>query len=170
MFWDILTEILWHKNRIGGLKNLFMHSRGDMKIWYALEGTWIKVITEHNRLNDHMFRIELSETRLCECGEAQRAAHVLMDCHLYSADREVMMGVIELSFVKCNLPIHEWTFNLSSLLWPELSINQCSHQWGAQFSDQHKSQFLDCHKWNRDHSVTICEIYHKGYHIYTGVL
>ncbi len=69
------------------------------------DSTWIRVIMEHNRLNDHMFRIRLSETRLCECGEAQTAAHVLIDCHLYSADREAMLCVIELSFVKCNLPI-----------------------------------------------------------------
>ncbi len=90
------------------------------------DSTWIRVITEHNRLNDHMFRIGLSETRLCECGEAQTVAHALMDCHLYSTDREVMLGVIELSFIKCNLSIHERTLNLSSILWPELSINQCS--------------------------------------------
>ncbi len=70
-----------------------------------------------------MFRIGLSETCLCECGEAQTAAHVLMQCQLYSADRETMLSVIELSFVKHNLPIHERTLNL----WPELSINQCSH-------------------------------------------
>ncbi len=63
---------------------------------------------------------------LCECWEAQTAAHVLMDCHLYSADREAMLGVIELSFIKCNLPIHEWTLDLSSVMWPELPINQCS--------------------------------------------
>ncbi len=74
--------------------------------------TWIRVITEHNRLNDHMFRIGLSETRLCQCGEAHTAAQVLMDCHLYSADREAMLHVIELSVVKCNLPIHEQTLNL----------------------------------------------------------
>ncbi len=127
------------------------------------DSTWIRVITEHNRLNDHMFRIGLSETRLCECGEAQTAAHVLMDCHLDSADREAMLGVIKLSFVKCNLPIHERTLNLSSLLWPELYINQCSQTVISEvhISDQHKSQFLDCHKWNRDLSVIICEIYHK---------
>ncbi len=46
--------------------------------------------------------------------------------HLYSADRETMLGVNEGSFVKCNMPIHERTLNLSSLLWPELSINLCS--------------------------------------------
>ncbi len=87
---------------------------------------WYK--TEHNRLNNHMFRIELSETRLWECGEAQTAGHVLMDCHLHSADRETMLGLIKLSFVKYNLPIHERTIYLSSLLWPELSINQCSQK------------------------------------------
>ncbi len=54
-------------------------------------------------------------------GEAQTAAHVLMDCHLYSDDRETMLGVIELSFVKCNLDIHERTLNLSSLLYPLIS-------------------------------------------------
>ncbi len=66
------------------------------------------------------------ETHLCECGEAQTAAHILIDCHLYCTDRETMLCVIELSFVKCNLPIHDRTLNLSSLLWPELSINQYS--------------------------------------------
>ncbi len=35
-----------------------------------------------------------------------------MDCHLYSADRETMLGVIEVSFVKCNLPIHERTLSV----------------------------------------------------------
>ncbi len=38
-----------------------------------------------------------------------------------------MLNVIAISFVKHKLPIHEGTLNLSSLLWPELSINQCSH-------------------------------------------
>ncbi len=90
------------------------------------DSTWIRVITEHNRLNIHMFRIRLSETRLCECRKAQTDAHVLMNCQLYSADRETMLNVIE-PFVKYNLPIHKRTLNLSSLLWPELSINQCSH-------------------------------------------
>ncbi len=35
MFWDILPEIcssiLWHENTIGGLRNIFMFSRGAMK-------------------------------------------------------------------------------------------------------------------------------------------
>ncbi len=93
---------------------------------------------EYNRLNDHMFRVGLSETRLCECGEAETAVHVLMDCHLYSADRETMLGVIELCFVKCNVPIHERALNQSSLLWPELSINQCSQ---IIISEVHKTSF-----------------------------
>ncbi len=46
-----------------------------------------------------MFRIGLTETRLCECGEAQTAAHVLMNFLLYSANRETTLNVIELSFV-----------------------------------------------------------------------
>ncbi len=74
-----------------------------------------------------------------------------------------LLNVIELSFVKHNLHIHERTLNLPSLLWPELSIN---HEWGALVSDQHKSQFLDCHKWNRNNLFTISEIYRT----YTSVI
>ncbi len=82
-----------------------------------------------------MFRIGLSETCLCECGEAEIAAHVLIECQFYSVYIETMLNVIELSFAKHNLPIHERTLNLSSLLWPELSINQCSH---IIISEEHK--------------------------------
>ncbi len=74
-----------------------------------------------------------------------------------------MLNVIELSFIKHNLPIHVQTLNLSFFLWLELSIKsvQSYHQWGAQVSDQHISQFLDCHKhdkWNWNNSFTISEI------------
>ncbi len=76
------------------------------------DSTWIRVIIEHNRLNDHMLMIGLSETCLCEREKAQTAAHDVMVCHLNSADRETMLGVIKLSFVKFNLPIHERKLNL----------------------------------------------------------
>ncbi len=41
-----------------------------------------------------MFRIGLSETRLCEYGEAQTAVHALMDCHLYYSNREAILPAI----------------------------------------------------------------------------
>ncbi len=44
------------------------------------------------------------------------AAHILMDCQLYSANTEAMINVIELSFVRHNTPYLERSLNLSSLL------------------------------------------------------
>ncbi len=55
MFWDILPEIcsliIWHENAIGCLRHLFMHSRGIIKICYALERDHESfTITEHFKL------------------------------------------------------------------------------------------------------------------------
>ncbi len=85
------------------------------------------------------------------------------------------MWLNELSFFKHNLSIHEQTLNISSLLWPELYINQCSHIIIIEvhtylISTVHRFQFLDCNKWNWNNLFTISEIYHKYYRIYTRVL
>ncbi len=64
----------------------------------------MRIITGNNRLNEHMFRIGLAETHFCECWETQTVAHILMDCQLHSANRETMLDVIELSFIRYNLP------------------------------------------------------------------
>ncbi len=55
-------------------------------------------------------------------------------------------------------------------VFPASTGNRNLTTWVEQVSDQHRSQFLDCHKSNRNNSFTINEIYHKGYHIYTRVL
>ncbi len=80
------------------------------------DNAWISVITCNNRLKEHMFRIGLAETSFCECWEVQTAAHILVDYQLYSANREAMLSVIELSSVRHNLPYQERSLNLSSLL------------------------------------------------------
>ncbi len=85
------------------------------------DSTLIKGHHGNNRLNQHMFRIGLSETHFCKCEDAQTAAHILVDCQLHSANREDMLNVTELSFVRHNLPYPEQSLNLS-LLWLQLFI------------------------------------------------
>ncbi len=52
-----------------------------------------------------------------------------MDCLCIHTDGETILKVIELSFVKDNLPIHEGTFNIYK------SMQSHHHQRGTQVSD-----------------------------------
>ena len=74
-----------------------------------------------------MFKIGLADTHFCECGEVQPAAHILMECQLYTNKREIMLKVIQHSFIKYDIPIHEHSLNLTNLLWPQLTIHHCSY-------------------------------------------
>ncbi len=57
--------------------------------------------------------------------------------------------------------------SVSSLLWPELSINQCSQ---IIISEVHKFLISTDLSFQIAINFTISEIYHKGYHIYTREL
>ncbi len=72
----------------------------------------------------------------------------------WSCVRAVLSFILVLSFVRHNLPYPKWSLNLSSLLWPQSSL-------------QHKYQILDSQKWNCNTLFTIVKFITSAFHNFT---
>ena len=86
--------------------------------------TEIKILrlkSEHNRLNGHMFRLGFTDSPSCACGHPLQNEHFLMHCSLNTDARNTMVGNIERIYVKDNTPIAERSLDLQTLLWPSHS-------------------------------------------------
>ncbi len=86
------------------------------------ESKLIRVLSGHSRLNNHMHRLALADDPCCECGPArQTVSHIRMDCPLLSTQRQHMINVIEIMYVRENISAWERQLHLNTLLSPHHS-------------------------------------------------
>lgn len=85
------------------------------------ETKYLRLLSGHTRLNDHMNKLFPDEYNpCCQCSrERQTISHFLIDCPIFSAQRETMTDSIELKFIKDNTPVWERSITLADLLWPQ---------------------------------------------------
>ena len=77
-------------------------------------------ITGHNKLMDHMHKLKLKPSAVCQCGQdRQTADHILMNCVTHLAARRALHDKIELIYVRNNVPTHHRIWSISNLLTPQ---------------------------------------------------
>ena len=79
----------------------------------------IRVISGHDKLKSHKFRLKHSSSPACDCGYPEQSEeHILLHCQLYSTQREILEDSIDSLYNQHNIPIGKRTIGLNTLLDP----------------------------------------------------
>ena len=83
------------------------------------ESKLIRIASGHNRLNNHMHKLKLTESPCCECSDArQTVQHILMDCPIFTEQRDTMINEVESLYVRNQTPVAERTLDKVTLIAP----------------------------------------------------
>jgi ribonuclease HI len=83
------------------------------------EVKYLRLITGHHRLKNHLHKLNLSETPCCDCSdERETPAHVMLHCPLYTHERATLVDHIELVYVKHETPFWERSMDINTMLFP----------------------------------------------------
>ena len=86
----------------------------------SLETKFIRLLSGHSRLNNHIHKLFPTESACCECGnERQTVRHVMMDCTINQEARLVLFDCIDKVYHQHNTPIWERELSLDTLLSPQ---------------------------------------------------
>ena len=69
----------------------------------SVESALTRLRIGHVGLNQHLFRMHMTEEPLCECGDIESREHFLLHCVIYSQQRQLL--VAELRKLSVNMPI-----------------------------------------------------------------
>ena len=84
------------------------------------ESRLLRLISGHNCLKEHMYRIKFAATPNCSCGlDVQSAEHVLINCPNHEKERLQLHLKIEHAYHIHNVPFHNRISSLKNLLAPE---------------------------------------------------
>ena len=79
----------------------------------------LRLISDHSRLKNHMYKLNLSDSPCCQCGrERQTPHHVLMECPDYLDSRQSMFDTIDQAYAILQLPASEPSIDFRTLLVP----------------------------------------------------
>ena len=85
-----------------------------------VESRLLRIVTTHTALNEHMHRIGLSESPMCNCGtDRQTVEHVIMKCPLLHDERRELIFGMDYIYAKHNTPIWERNVDFQTLLLPD---------------------------------------------------
>ena len=83
------------------------------------ETSIIGCLTGHTRLNEHMAKLKLKPSPDCSCKTGKQTVdHILLNCPLYSADREILHDNIEYIYHKNKVPVVNRESSIRNLLVP----------------------------------------------------
>lgn len=103
--WERGSECYHNLKSIPKTRYISTHNR-------KLESKYIRLLTGHSRLNDHLSKLFPIDTPCCDCSrERQTPQHIVMACPLYDNPRRTLFDNIDLTYAKHHTPI--WERNIS---------------------------------------------------------
>ena len=88
----------------------------------ALESKYLRLLTGHSRLKNHIHKLFKEESPCCDCSqERQTPIHIVMECPLHSEARNILFDNIDLTYAKHNTPIWEREITFWDLFTPHHS-------------------------------------------------
>ena len=101
----------WHQTMINTNKGKFIrHVKPNLEQWKwaslsnrRMETAMCRLRIGHAGLRDHLYRFQLAETNLCDCGEVETIDHFLLSCTLHYIERRKLKASLETLKVPVNL-------------------------------------------------------------------
>ena len=107
----LLWKYTWHQTMINSNKGKFIkYIKPNLAYWQwaslsnrRIETAMCRLRIGHAGLREHLFRFQLSETNLCNCGEIETIEHFLLRCRLHCLERRKLKNTLELMKIPVNM-------------------------------------------------------------------
>ncbi len=105
------------------------------------ESQLIRLLSGHNCLKDHMYKIKLAQTPNCPCGlDIQNSEHIMLNCTKFTKQRLKLHLEIEHIYHQHSVPSHQRISSLQNILGPNHTrpVNAAIYKATGRFLDSIK--------------------------------